>query len=311
MRSLPGSWAAAEHRTGKKSKSRRAFSSSSTHSGCAVISSPSSIRSGSSGLPVKDLDPGGYGLTLWDLDREFFTNGALGKEKATLREIIDVMRETYCNTVTSEYMFIAAPGQKEWLQNKQETTRNKTELSAVEKKRVMEKLAEAEAFERHLHTKYVGHKRFSLEGLESTIPLLDELLSLAAKAGVADAVLGMAHRGRLNVLANVLEKPLPQIFAEFEGSTDPDETQGSGDVKYHLGAQSTHKAPGRFFAGPRTRSQSFASRVREPGRRRHDPREAGPAGRSRACDRAAHSASRRRGVRGPGCGRRDAEPLRA
>jgi 2-oxoglutarate decarboxylase len=192
---------------------------------------------------VKDLDPGGYGLTLWDLDREFFTNGALGKEKATLREIIDVMRETYCNTVTSEYMFIAATGQKEWLQNRQETSRNKTDLSPVEKKRVMEKLAEAEAFERHLHTKYVGHKRFSLEGLESTIPLLDELLSLAARAGVADAVLGMAHRGRLNVLANVLEKPLPQIFAEFEGSTDPDETQGSGDVKYHLGATSVHKAP--------------------------------------------------------------------
>jgi len=193
--------------------------------------------------PVKDLDPGGYGLTLWDLDREFFTNGALGKEKATLREIIDVMRETYCNTVTSEYMFIAAPGQKEWLQNRQETTRNKTELSPVEKKRVMEKLAEAEAFERHLHTKYVGHKRFSLEGLEATIPLLDELLSLAAKAGVQDAVLGMAHRGRLNILANVLQKPLAQIFAEFEGSTNPDETQGSGDVKYHLGAHGTHVAP--------------------------------------------------------------------
>jgi 2-oxoglutarate decarboxylase len=194
--------------------------------------------------PVKDLDPGGYGLTLWDLDREFFTNGALGKEKATLREIIDVMRETYCNTVTSEYMFIAAPGQKEWLQNRQETTRNKTELTPVEKKRVMEKLAEAEAFERHLHTKYVGHKRFSLEGLEATIPLLDEILSLAAGAGVTDAVLGMAHRGRLNILANTLGKPLAQIFAEFEGSTDPDETQGSGDVKYHLGAIGTHVAPG-------------------------------------------------------------------
>jgi 2-oxoglutarate decarboxylase len=191
--------------------------------------------------PVKDLDPGGYGLTLWDLDREFFTNGALGKEKATLREIIDVMRETYCNTVTSEYMFIAAPGQKEWLQNHQEMTRNKTALSPVEKKRVMEKLAEAEAFEKHLHTKYVGNKRFSLEGLEATIPLLDKLLSLAATSGVQDAVIGMAHRGRLNVLANTLKKPLPQIFAEFEGSTDPDVTQGSGDVKYHLGAQGIHK----------------------------------------------------------------------
>ena len=193
--------------------------------------------------PVKDLDPAAYGLTLWDLDREFFTNGALGKEKATLREILDVMRETYCNTVTSEYMFIAAPGQKEWLQNRQETSRNKTELSPVEKKRVMEKLAEAEAFERHLHTKYVGNKRFSLEGLESTIPLLDQLLSLAASAGVKDAVLGMAHRGRLNVLANTLKKPLGQIFAEFEGTTDPDITQGSGDVKYHLGAYGTHKSP--------------------------------------------------------------------
>ena len=192
---------------------------------------------------VKDLDPGQYGLTLWDLDREFFTNGALGKEKATLREIIDVMRETYCNTVTSEYMFIAAPGQKEWLQNHQEKSRNKTELTAAEKKRVMEKLAEAEVFERHLHTKYVGHKRFSLEGLEATIPLLDRILSLAATAGVADAVLGMAHRGRLNVLANTLKKPLRQIFGEFEGTTDPDVTQGSGDVKYHLGAQGTHRAP--------------------------------------------------------------------
>ena len=193
--------------------------------------------------PVKDLDPGGYGLTLWDLDREFFTNGALGKEKATLREIIDVMRETYCNTVTSEYMFIAAPGQKEWLQNHQETSRNKTELSGAEKRRIMEKLAEAEAFEKYLHTKYVGNKRFSLEGLEATIPLLDKLLSLAATAGVEEAVLGMAHRGRLNVLANTLKKPLGQIFAEFEGSTDPDITQGSGDVKYHLGAQGTHRGP--------------------------------------------------------------------
>ncbi len=192
---------------------------------------------------VKDLDPGGYGLTLWDLDREFFTNGALGKEKATLREIIDVMRETYCNTVTSEYMFIAAPGQKEWLQNRQEKSRNKTDLPLAEKIRVMEKLAEAEAFERHLHTKYVGNKRFSLEGLEAIIPLLDKLLSLAAGAGVVDAVLGMAHRGRLNVLANTLKKPLGQIFAEFEASTDPNVTQGSGDVKYHLGATGIHEAP--------------------------------------------------------------------
>lgn len=191
--------------------------------------------------PVKDLDPATYGLTLWDLDREFFTNGALGKEKATLREIIDVMRSAYCGTATSEYMFIAAPGEKEWIQTRMEKPRQAR--TAVERRRVMEKLAETEAFERHLHTKYVGHKRFSMEGLESTIPLLDRLLTRAAEAGVQDAVLGMAHRGRLTVLANTMKKPLGQIFAEFEGTTDPDATQGSGDVKYHLGAEGTHKAP--------------------------------------------------------------------
>jgi 2-oxoglutarate decarboxylase len=259
--------------------------------------------------PVKDLDPGAYGLTLWDLDREFFTNGALGREKATLREIIDVMRETYCGTVTSEYMFIAAPGQKEWLQNHQETTRNKANLTADEKRRVMDKLADAEAFERFLHAKYVGHKRFSLEGLESTIPLLDKLLSLAASAGVQDAVLGMAHRGRLNVLANTLKKSLPQIFAEFEGSTDPDITQGSGRCEVPPRRAGHPSRPRWRDTRDRAGPEPVAPRVREPGRRGHDPREAGPSWRSRARVRDAHPPAWRRRVRGPGRRGRDPEPL--
>jgi 2-oxoglutarate dehydrogenase E1 component len=192
--------------------------------------------------PHKDLDPATYGLTLWDLDREFITNGLSGKDKATLREILEVLRDTYCGTIGVEYMYIADPERKEWLQDRMESTRNYPALDAESRRRVLEKLVEAESFERFLHAKYVGHKRFSLEGGETLIPLLDRLLSDAASTGVKESVIGMSHRGRLNVLANTVGKPLAQIFSEFEGSVDPDSTQGSGDVKYHLGATGTHHA---------------------------------------------------------------------
>jgi 2-oxoglutarate dehydrogenase E1 component len=139
-------------------------------------------------------------------------------------------------------MFIADPERKEWLQVRMESTRNRPALDPAARSRVLEKVVEAESFERFLHAKYVGHKRFSLEGCESTIPLLDRLLSDAARQGVRESVIGMAHRGRLNVLANTIGKPLAQIFSEFEGQADPDSTQGSGDVKYHLGATGTHHA---------------------------------------------------------------------
>jgi 2-oxoglutarate decarboxylase len=192
--------------------------------------------------PHKDLDPATYGLTLWDLDREFITNGLSGKDQATLREILEVLRDTYCGTIGVEYMYIADPERKEWLQNRMESTRNYPALDQASKRRTLDKLVEAESFERFLHTKYIGHKRFSLEGGEALIPLLDRVLNDAAAQGVNEVVMGMSHRGRLNVLANTVGKPLAQIFSEFEGNLDPESTQGSGDVKYHLGASGTHQA---------------------------------------------------------------------
>jgi 2-oxoglutarate decarboxylase len=191
--------------------------------------------------PHKDLDPATYGLTVWDLDREFITNGLSGKDRASLREILEVLRDTYCGTVGVEYMFIQDPDRKEWLQDRMESTRNRAQLDPAGRKRILEKLVGAESFERFLHAKYVGHKRFSLEGVEALIPLLDRVLNDAAQGGVKEAVIGMAHRGRLNVLANTVGKPLSKIFSEFEGHVDPDSTQGSGDVKYHVGATGIHR----------------------------------------------------------------------
>jgi len=193
--------------------------------------------------PHRDLDPATYGLTIWDLDREFITNGLSGKDRATLREILEVLRETYCGTIGVEYMFIQDPERKDWLQERMESSHNRSEFDRTSRLRILEKLVEAESFERFLHAKYVGHKRFSLEGCEALIPLLDRLLNDAAQQEVREVVIGMSHRGRLNVLANTIGKPLSKIFAEFAGDVDPDSTQGSGDVKYHLGAAGIHRAP--------------------------------------------------------------------
>ena len=192
--------------------------------------------------PHKDLDPATYGLTIWDLDREFITNGLSGKDRTTLREILEVLLDTYCGTIGVEYMYIADPERKEWLQERMESSRNRAGLEGAGRKRILEKLVEAESFERFLHARYIGHKRFSLEGCEATIPLLDRILNDAARRGVGEAIIGMAHRGRLNVLANTVGKPLAQMFSEFEGDVDPDSIQGSGDVKYHLGATGTHRS---------------------------------------------------------------------
>jgi 2-oxoglutarate decarboxylase len=194
--------------------------------------------------PHRDLDPATYGLTLWDLDREFLTGGYTGlhsEDRATLRDILDTLRETYCGTIGVEYMYIADPERKAWLQKRMESARNYPALDSGSKKRVLEKLVAAESFERFLHARYIGHKRFSLEGGEALIPLLDRILSDAAQRGMREVVMGMSHRGRLNVLANTVGKRLSQIFAEFEG-TDPSSYQGSGDVKYHLGAAGSHRA---------------------------------------------------------------------
>jgi len=190
-----------------------------------------------------ELNPHSYDLTLWDLDRDFPTGGLSGKPVAILREILDILRDTYCGKIGPEYMHIQDPAQKRWLQNRMEPTRNAEPLSRELQRRILMKLNDAEAFERFLHTKYVGHKRFSLEGAETAIPMLDRFLNLAGEDNVEEVVIGMAHRGRLNVLATVLGKSYEKIFHEFEGDVDPQSTQGSGDVKYHLGAEGKHVAP--------------------------------------------------------------------
>ncbi len=190
-----------------------------------------------------ELDPAFYGLTIWDLDREFVSGGLCGKLTAKLRDILDTVRETYCGKLGPEYMHISETVQKKWLQDRMEPARNHQPLDLATKRRILMKLNDAEAFEKFLHTKYVGHKRFSLEGAETTIPMLDYIFNEATQDGVTEAVIGMAHRGRLNVLANILGKSYEKIFHEFEGDVDPNTTQGSGDVKYHLGADGVHQTP--------------------------------------------------------------------
>ena len=184
-------------------------------------------------LSHPELDISYYGLSMWDLDRDFLSDGLAGPKRQPLRRILDTLRDAYSRTVGVEYMHISDPDQKRWIQERVEQPQPELELE--DKKHILERLNAAEGFERFLHAKYTGHKRFSLEGAESVIPMLDELLGTAADQGMVEVVMGMSHRGRLNVLANVVGKPLPEIFKEFEGDLDPDTVQGSGDVKYHLG----------------------------------------------------------------------------
>ncbi len=182
----------------------------------------------------EELDPNHWGLTIWDLDREFPTGGLAGRNTMKLRDILGVLRDAYARTIGVEYMHIQEPDQKAWIQHKVEGTHSETTLD--DKRRILSALNGAEAFERFLHTKFLGQKRFSLEGAETLIPMLDFLIGDAADAGMDEVVMGMAHRGRLNVLANVVGKSYEQIFREFEGELDPSVPQGSGDVKYHVGA---------------------------------------------------------------------------
>ena len=200
---------------------------------------------GSEAVYHPELDPATYGLTIWDLDRQFLTGTLMSDEDepqkvATLREILETLRQTYCGKIGCEYMNIQIPEQKRWLQLRMEPTGNRWPLDTAARIRALQRLIEAEEFEHFLHTRFIGHKRFSLEGAESAIVILDEILDRAANTNVHEAVMGMAHRGRLNVLVNVVGKSMAQLFSEFEG-IDPDSTQGSGDVKYHLGASGVRK----------------------------------------------------------------------
>ncbi|HVG31029.1 MAG TPA: multifunctional oxoglutarate decarboxylase/oxoglutarate dehydrogenase thiamine pyrophosphate-binding subunit/dihydrolipoyllysine-residue succinyltransferase subunit [Pyrinomonadaceae bacterium] len=192
-------------------------------------------------LPLQyhpELDLETHGLTIWDLDREFITGGLAGRESAPLREIIDILRRAYCGKVGIEYRHIQSKEQKLWIRERIRREFVEPEpLQPETKKALLVKLVEAEQFERFLHTKYLGQKRFSLEGCETIIPLLDQLVERAAEHGVEDITLGMAHRGRLNVLANVVGSNLAErIFTAFEGSVHPSFPADEGDVKYHQGA---------------------------------------------------------------------------
>lgn len=182
-----------------------------------------------------DLEIERHGLTFWDLDREFVTGGFGGKPGMLLRDILGVLRDSYCRTIGIEYMHIQDPAQRRWVQEHVEVAYTKP--THDEQMRILAKLNEAEAFETFLQTKYVGQKRFSLEGGESAISLLDTIIQDAASNGLQEVAIGMAHRGRLNVLTNIAGKTYGQIFREFEGTQDPKTVQGSGDVKYHLGTE--------------------------------------------------------------------------
>ena len=184
-----------------------------------------------------DLEIESHGLTFWDLDREFVTGGLGTKRVAKLRDILGVLRDSYCRTMGVEYMHIQDPIQRQWFQRNIEV--KYTKPGHDEQLRILSKLNEAEAFETFLQTKYVGQKRFSLEGGESLIPLLDQILQGAASAGLDGAAIGMAHRGRLNVLTNIAGKTYGQVFREFEGAVAVGSKRGSGDVKYHLGTEGT------------------------------------------------------------------------
>lgn len=190
------------------------------------------------GMPIpdhRDLDISTHGLTLWDLDRTFNVGGFAGRETMTLREVLSTLRRAYTLKVGSEYTHILDRDERTWLQDQLEA--GMTKFTGPEQKYILQKLNAAEAFENFLQTKYVGQKRFSLEGAESLIPLMDAAIDTAAGQGLDEVVIGMPHRGRLNVLANIVGKPLYILFNEFEGNMDPAQAGGSGDVKYHLGAE--------------------------------------------------------------------------
>jgi multifunctional 2-oxoglutarate metabolism enzyme len=207
-----------------------------------------------------DLDITRHGLTLWDLDREFPVDGFSGAKLMKLRDILGVLRDAYCRRVGVEYMHITDPDQRHWLQNRIEVKNDAP--TREEQLHILGRLNAAEAFETFLQTKYVGQKRFSLEGAETVIALLDSVLASAADHELDEVVVGMPHRGRLNVLANIVGKPYAKIFNEFEGNIDPDTAQGSGDVKYHLGAVGTFQAPsGREIAVTLTANPSHLEAV--------------------------------------------------
>ncbi len=195
--------------------------------------------------PYPELDYRSYGFGEADLDREMFINDIFGRERASLREIIAILRRTYCGKIGVEYMHIQVPAERAWIQQKFETRDRGTVLSAADKKEILQILTTAETFERFLDRRYTGTKRFGIEGAESSMPALEAILRRGAALGIREFVIGMPHRGRLNVLANFVGKPFAAIFSEFQGNaTNPEHVHGSGDVKYHLGTSADREIGG-------------------------------------------------------------------
>ena len=196
--------------------------------------------------PHPELDPKVHGFSEEDMDREIYLGRVMGMKRATPRQILQILKDTYCGTIGVEFTHIQDPDQKHWLQKRIEGGRNHTDFSENGKRAILERMTEAEGFEKFLGTKYTGTKRFGLDGGESSVPAIEQIIKVGGKLGVEQIVLGMPHRGRLNVLVNVMNKPVTAIFSEFQGnSPNPDDVEGSGDVKYHLGTSSDRDFDGK------------------------------------------------------------------
>ncbi|MEC7028713.1 MAG: 2-oxoglutarate dehydrogenase E1 component [Pseudomonadota bacterium] len=186
-----------------------------------------------------ELDPAHHGFADGDYNRPIFLNGVLGKDYATLNEILEILKDTYCGSIGVEFLHMTDPDEKSWVQERIEAPRNHTDFTDMGKRAILQRLTAAEGFERFLNTKYTGTKRFGLDGGEALVPAIEQIMKRGGQLGLEEIVLGMAHRGRLNVLTNVMGKPFTAVFSEFQGmSSKPEDVQGSGDVKYHLGTSS-------------------------------------------------------------------------
>ena len=193
-----------------------------------------------------ELNPASYGFGSEDWDRPIFINYVLGLETATLKEIVDICKQTYCGNIGVEFLHIQDPEEKAWIQERMESTLNKKDFTDLGRRTILERLTQADVFETFLDKKYRGTKRFGLDGGESLVPLIEQIFKIGTETGLEEVVLGMAHRGRLNVLANIMHKPYRAIFSEFAGvSANPEDVQGSGDVKYHLGTSADREFNGK------------------------------------------------------------------
>ena len=196
-------------------------------------------------VPHPELDAKSYGFTDADMDRPIFIDNVLGLQIASMREILSIVKRTYCGTFALQYMHISNPEEAGWLKERIEGLGKEIQFSREGRKAILNKMVEAEGFEKFLHVKYMGTKRFGLDGGESLIPAMEQIIKRGGNLGVRDIVIGMPHRGRLSVLANVMQKPYRAIFNEFQGgSSKPEDVDGSGDVKYHLGASSDREFDG-------------------------------------------------------------------